>query len=575
MADKIKLDIAVQTARDLDLTSSAVSLQGQANLHVVGTAADPVIVGRIEASVPPGLDSRMISLSSIATFRGPGFAAIGRLVDALSDPARRHRAALGFVAVYAITWALYAAIAKSSQAINADMGEMLIWARELALGYPKHPPFLAWVLRVWFTIFPLEDWAYYLLSAVNLAAGLYVAFVLAGEWLDGPKRAAVPFLLAVIPFYNFLGLKFDQNSALIPLWGLTIWTFVRSVETRHGGYAALAGLLGALSLLTKYWSAFLLLGLALAVLLDRRRNAYFRSGAPYVSSLVGAVVLAPHVYWLVRENFPPLAWVGTRRTSQSVLDALGSLTEYSAGTLGYAGVAIVLVLLYAQPSWAGLRDSLFPRKGDRRTAAILFWAPLLVPILVAFVTHTNLLSLWNTPALNLLPVVLLGSALVNVTRDQVTRIAGVAISVMVLALIASPFIALTTLHAGVENYSAYARPLAQAVGQEWKASTDRPLRLLAGPFALVSSVAMYVPDRPSTFADFSRYLSPWVDDRRIAREGIAIVCPVVETWCVDAMLVLMANRQGSHKLDVELTPRWLGFAGLPQRFTMAIIPPPQ
>jgi translocation and assembly module TamB len=46
--NKIKLDIAVQTARDLNLTSSAVSLQGQANLRVVGTAADPVIVGRTE-----------------------------------------------------------------------------------------------------------------------------------------------------------------------------------------------------------------------------------------------------------------------------------------------------------------------------------------------------------------------------------------------------------------------------------------------------------------------------------------------------------------------------------------------
>jgi translocation and assembly module TamB len=48
MAKRVKLDIAVQTARDLNLTSSAVSLQGQANLQVVGTAADPVIVGRTE-----------------------------------------------------------------------------------------------------------------------------------------------------------------------------------------------------------------------------------------------------------------------------------------------------------------------------------------------------------------------------------------------------------------------------------------------------------------------------------------------------------------------------------------------
>jgi translocation and assembly module TamB len=48
MVDKIKLDIAVETARDLNLASSAVSLQGMANLRVLGTAADPVVVVRTE-----------------------------------------------------------------------------------------------------------------------------------------------------------------------------------------------------------------------------------------------------------------------------------------------------------------------------------------------------------------------------------------------------------------------------------------------------------------------------------------------------------------------------------------------
>jgi translocation and assembly module TamB len=48
MTQNLKLNIAVQTARDLNLSSSAVSLQGQANLRVIGMAADPVIVGRTE-----------------------------------------------------------------------------------------------------------------------------------------------------------------------------------------------------------------------------------------------------------------------------------------------------------------------------------------------------------------------------------------------------------------------------------------------------------------------------------------------------------------------------------------------
>src|SRR5690242_20876507 len=139
------------------------------------------------------------------------------LVDGLADPARRRRAALVFVLGYGVLWFIYGVIAKSSQDLNADMAEMIVWMREPALGYPKHPPLPALILWGWFHVFPLADWAYMLLSALTLAIGLYLAIVLAAEWLAGEKLAAVPFLLGVIPFYNFLGLKWDQNSILIPL----------------------------------------------------------------------------------------------------------------------------------------------------------------------------------------------------------------------------------------------------------------------------------------------------------------------------------------------------------------------
>src|ERR1044072_6261572 len=103
------------------------------------------------------------------------------------------------------------------------MAEMVGWRREPALGYSKHPPLLAWILWVWFKAFPLALWAYILLADVSVAVGIYLANALAAEWLTREKLAAVPFLLAVIPFYNFLGLKFDQNSILIPLCALALW----------------------------------------------------------------------------------------------------------------------------------------------------------------------------------------------------------------------------------------------------------------------------------------------------------------------------------------------------------------
>ncbi len=46
IADNLKLNIAVRSTSELNVVSPTVSIQGDANLRVIGTAADPVIVGR-------------------------------------------------------------------------------------------------------------------------------------------------------------------------------------------------------------------------------------------------------------------------------------------------------------------------------------------------------------------------------------------------------------------------------------------------------------------------------------------------------------------------------------------------
>ena len=203
-----------------------------------------------------------------------------------------------------------------------------------------------------------------LLAILTVTAGLYLAFQLAGEWLEGEKRAAVLFLLALIPFYNFLGLKFDQNSALIPLWALAIWSLVRSLETRAIGWSVLCGVTAAAAMLTKYWSMFLLLALALAVLFDRRRNAYLLSPAPWVTALVCGALVAPHAVWLVQNDFPPLDWVSTRRLGDRH-------PRLAAGSVGFrvrqcrlCVVALILWALAVRPSRDILRDSCIAVRAD-------------------------------------------------------------------------------------------------------------------------------------------------------------------------------------------------------------------
>lgn len=49
-ADHLKLNVAIQSSSELNLASSAVNIQGKANLRLVGTGTDPVIIGRTELS---------------------------------------------------------------------------------------------------------------------------------------------------------------------------------------------------------------------------------------------------------------------------------------------------------------------------------------------------------------------------------------------------------------------------------------------------------------------------------------------------------------------------------------------
>ena len=511
-------------------------------------------------------------LKSLSLLRDGFNDALLRVIDGLADPARRRRAALAFVLGYGALWFVYGVIAKSSQDLNADMGEMIVWTRELALGYPKHPPLLAYVLWAWFKIFPFSDWAYILLAVVTVSAGIFLAIELCAEWLTRERLSAVPFLLAAIPFYNFLGLKFDQNSVLIPLWALAMWAMLRALDTRLLGWAALAGLAAAAAMLSKYWSAFLLVALALAALFHPKRREYLRSAAPWVTAGVFLAALAPHVWWLVANNFPPITWVTTRRLAASFGDTLGSMAEYLGGTAAYGGIAIALVLVFVRPARTALVNGFVPRD-ERRMAAILFWTPLLLPLLAALITGTSLLSLWSTPALNLLPVMLLGSPLLIVPRVAVLRLASVVTVLTLLMVAASPFVAFALLKKGVENNAAYARLLMEATEREWRQATDKPLRMIAGPFVLVSTASFYGKDRPSTFAHFSKYLSPWANDERLRRDGMAIMCedtPLCRHYTDE-----VAARYGgaSRRADVTLARDWLGFKNEPARFIIAIVPP--
>jgi 4-amino-4-deoxy-L-arabinose transferase-like glycosyltransferase len=150
--------------------------------------------------------------------------------------ARRERAILVSLAFYVFLWTAYGTIAKSSQGFHPDMAAVIAWSRDLSLGYVKHPPFAAWLVRVWFTIFPIAGWSYYLLAMLMPAVTLWIVWRMSADYLDADKRVVGIVLLTFVPFFNFHALKYNVNTVLLPLWAATTWC--RRNNWRHSGNGA-------------------------------------------------------------------------------------------------------------------------------------------------------------------------------------------------------------------------------------------------------------------------------------------------------------------------------------------------
>lgn len=292
--------------------------------------------------------------------------AAGRARAVLTDPANAGRAVLLSLVLYTILWAVYATIAKGSQGLHYDMTEVIAWSRDLQFGYLKHPPLAAAIAWLWFSGFPAGEFQFYLLAMTMPSIALWFAWAASADYLDLEKRVVGVALLMLVPFFHFHALKFNVNTVMMPLWAATTYWFLRSYETRSKVYAALAGFGAAGCMLGKYWSIFLLGGLVLAALLDRRRARYFFSAAPWITVAVGAIVLVPHILWLVQNDFAPFGYAmsihGDKPFGATAFAALG----YFAGSVGYVALPVIIVLLTARPSRATLADMVWPQDDKRQ-----------------------------------------------------------------------------------------------------------------------------------------------------------------------------------------------------------------
>jgi 4-amino-4-deoxy-L-arabinose transferase-like glycosyltransferase len=496
-----------------------------------------------------------------------------RLREALCDGRRRERTVALLLAGYTGIWTLYDLVSRSGEGIHHDMGEMVAWSRDLSLGSPKHPQMGAWIAGLWFSIFPERDWAFYLLANVLIAITLWFAWRLTENRLSDDKRVAGLAFLMLVPFFNFFAWKYNANTILIPLWAATTFFFIRSVETRTPTMAALAGLAAAAAMMGKYWSIFLLAGLALAALLSPQRREYFRSAAPWITIAAGALALAPHLYWMASHQFVTVDYALKGHRAGSVFNSLKDAGIYLSGIAAYLALPVFLLIWFARPKWQALLDTLWPQAGARRFLLAAFSLPILLPIPIALLNQTDLASIWAMPACILAPVVFLSSPKLEISHAAARKILAVAAAFSVVALVIAPARALRIRETGALHYADCYKPVARTVMKQWRKASGGPLAVFGSTGELMNGASFYITDRPSVLNIAQENQTPAVDAARVSRQGIAIACPMEDARCVQAAATIARAYPGARSMERNISRHYRGAASRGHRVLIVTIPP--
>jgi hypothetical protein len=289
--------------------------------------------------------------------------------------------------------------------------------------------------------------------------------------------------------------------------------------------------------------------------------------------IVGALALAPHLYFIATHGFSTFQFAMTSHLTtlpEAVLWAL----YFLASVLGYMAPAVVLNGFVTFPSVPAVKDTLWPADPTRRFFIIALMAPFVLAAVLAVAVQARLDPLWSMSGMTLLPVVLLASPLLAVQRAAAIRLTAIAALFPLLMVAISPAIAVVIHRDALQNnYGTHYRLIAQAVIKAWRQQTGAPLRIVGSLRPVVDGSNPYFPSRPATYAITSTWRTPWVDEDRVKRDGIAIVCPEPEIECMQE-LHAYAQRFGATVVeDVTLARHYFGTDDKPVRYWIAIIPP--
>ena len=447
-----------------------------------------------------------------------------RLIDAVER--RPQTAFAAFLVLHAVVWTALPAILYLN--LPLDLIEALTYGREWQLGYDKLPPLPWWTVEIVYRVFGV-DTAYYALAQ----AVVVVAFVLVWKTAR-PLVGALGALVAILiidgmHYFNFTAAKFNHDVLQLPFWALAGFAFHAGLRRGGIGYWVLLGAALGSALWAKYFVAVLVAPLVLFMLLDREARRHLASPGPWVAAAVALVIMAPHLVWLVQNDFLPFHYAEARALPvRGPFDHLLRPVQFLGGQLFFLIPALVIAAPLFWPRSSNKNTpSATADAFDKRIITLLAFGPALAVFALSLITGRGTVTMWGYPLW-----LFLGLWIVLFARAALDHARLVWIGVLwatVFAILAIAFIADYTVLPRIDHrYRSAFYPggtLAAAVTQRFEAATGRKPAYIIASMWNGGNVAHYsgLHPQPRVLIDGLPRRAPWIDRADLRARGAVVV----------------------------------------------------
>jgi hypothetical protein len=283
-----------------------------------------------------------------------------------------------------------------------------------------------------------------------------------------------------------------------------------------------------LALWAKYFVVVLAAPLALFVLVDREARPALKTPGPWIALALALVVMAPHVIWLVSNDFVPFAYASARAAPvRGPLDHVVHPLAFAIGQLAFLlpSLIIAAALIWPRPKPDDAPAPVAADAFDRRIVTLLTFGPFAATVVLSALSGRGTIAMWGYPLwlfLGLWIVLAARSAIVPARLSRIAASWGIVFTLFAVAFAVN----YSVLPAFDHRYRAVFYPgdrLADELARRFRAATGRPLAYVIGTMWDGGNVAHYAREQPRVLIDGDPRRAPWIDLGDLRSKGAVVV----------------------------------------------------